>query len=123
MLLNIEDLDLATEREDHVEQRGARWVHADGVEDEVRVREEQGRAEKEGGGGEIAGNGCIDALERLAAGDAQLLACAVKGGPEGPERMFGVITRADGLAEAGSALRLQSGDTHSGLHLRGVDRR
>ncbi len=72
VLFDGEDLDAAAERGDDVEQRGAGWVQAERVEDEVGVREEERRGEEEGGGGDVAGHGGVDGVELLAAGDAEL---------------------------------------------------
>ncbi len=62
---------LRAEGGDDVEQGGAGGVHAERVEDEVGVREEQRGAEEEGGGGEVAGDGGVDGVELLAAGDGE----------------------------------------------------
>src|ERR1700678_4281914 len=80
-----------------VEQRGAGGVHAERVEDEVRVGEEQGGAEEEGGGGDVAGDGGIDGFEALVAGDAQPVAGPRQGCAEGFEGVLGVVAGADGF--------------------------
>ena len=121
LLFDVEDFDLAAEGGDDVEQRGAGGVHADGVQNEVGVWEEERGAEEEGGGGEVAGNGGVDGFERLAPGDAELVADTVEGGTEGAEGVLGVVAGADGLGEAGGAVGLEAGEEDGGLDLRAGD--
>ena len=71
MLFDGDDLDAAAERGDDVEQGGAGGVHAERVEDEVGVWEEKRGAEEEGGGGDVSGDGGVDGMEALAAGDGE----------------------------------------------------
>ena len=71
VLFDGEDAELGAEQGEDVEQRGAGGVHAERVEDEVGVGEEQRGAEEEGGRGDVAGNGGVDGVELLAAGDAE----------------------------------------------------
>ena len=71
VLFDGEDLDAAAEGGDDVEQGGAGGVHAERVEDEVGVGEEERGAEEEGGGGDVSGNGGVDGVEVLAAGDGE----------------------------------------------------
>src|SRR3954452_22812669 len=49
MLFDGEDFYFSTEGGDDIEERGSGGVHADGVEDEVGVGEEERGAEEEGG--------------------------------------------------------------------------
>ena len=70
-LFDGEDFDAAAEGGDDVEQGGAGGVHAERVEDEVGVGEEERGAEEEGGGGDVAGDGGVDGVEALAAGDGE----------------------------------------------------
>ena len=67
VLLDVQHLDAAPERSDHVQQRRTRGVHAERIEHEVGVGEEQRRAQKECRGRDIAGNGGVDSLELLPA--------------------------------------------------------
>ncbi len=60
VLFDVEDFDFSTEGGDDVEERGAGWVHADRVEDEVGVGEEKGGAEKKRCGGEVTRDGGVD---------------------------------------------------------------
>ena len=60
VLFDGEDLDAAAEGGDDVEEGGAGGIHAEGVEDEVGVGEEERGAEEEGGGGDVAGDGGVD---------------------------------------------------------------
>ena len=71
VLFDGEDLDAAAERGDDVEQGGAGGVHAERVEDEVGVGEEERGAEEECGGGDVSGDGGVDGVEALAAGDGE----------------------------------------------------
>ena len=123
MLFDVQDFDPAAEGGDDVEQRGAGGVHAEGVEDQVRIREEQGSTEEEGGGGEVAGNRGVDGFELLAAGNAQLFAFTRKCRAKCLEGLFGMVAGADGFGEAGSAVGLETGEEDGCLDLGGWDGR
>jgi hypothetical protein len=130
LLFDGEDLDAAAEGGDDVEQRGAGGVHAEGVEDEVGVGEEQRGAEEECGGRDVAGYGGVDGCEALAAEDGEFggLVRAARGGAgegcaEGLERVLGVVAGEDGFGEAGGAFGLQAGEEDGGFDLRGGDGR
>jgi hypothetical protein len=127
VLFDGEDLDAAAEGGDDVEQGGAGGVHAEGVEDEVGVGEEERGAEEEGGGGDVAGDGGVDGLEFLVAGDGEFgglvgAACgrAGEGCSEGAEGMLGVVAGEDGFGEAGCAFSLQAGEVCAPIWARGL---
>jgi len=68
LLFKIEHADVRAESGEHVEQRGAGGFKPS----ESRSRrslEERGGAEEEGGGRDVSGNGCVDGMEGLRAGD------------------------------------------------------
>ena len=71
LLVDFEDADLGAHGGDDVEQDGAGGVEAERVEDKVRVGEQQSGAEEECGRAHVAGDGRVDRVERLAAGDAE----------------------------------------------------
>ena len=121
VIFDVQDLDAASECGNYVEERGSGGVHADGVEDEVGVREEKSCAEEEGCRREIAGDGCVDRFECLTARDAELFAFAVERCAECAEGVLGVIAGADGLGEAGGAFGLQAGEEDCGFDLRAWD--
>ena len=127
-ILDGENFDAAAEGGDDVEQGGAGGVHAERVEDEVGVGEEKRGAEEEGGGGDVSGNGGVDGMEALAAGDGE--ACGLveamgegagKGCAEGEQGVLGVVAGEDGFGEAGGAFGLQAGEEDGGLDLGGGD--
>ena len=109
----VMDLDAAAEGGDDVEQGGAGGVHAERVEDEVGVGEEKSGAEEECGGGDVSGDGGVDGVEALAAGDGErggLVEAAGErageGGAEGEQCVLGVVAGEDGFGEAGDAFGL-----------------
>ena len=127
VLFDVEDADLCTEGGDDIEQGGARGIHAERVEDELRVGKEEGGGEEEGGGGEVAGDGGVDGVEFLAALDAEFSggvaveAGAGEGCAEGSEGVLGVVAGTDRFGEGGDALGLEAGEEDGGLDLGGGD--
>ena len=113
----LQDGDAGSEGGEDVEERGARGVEADAVEDEAGVGKERGGAEEECGGRNIAGDRGFDGVEFLRAGDGDGIDGASERGAEGTQREFAVVAGADGFADDCGALGLQAGEQNAGLDL------
>jgi hypothetical protein len=101
-LFDVEHLDAAAERDNHIEQGRPRRIHADRIEDKVGVREQQCGAQEECGGGDVSGDRGFDRLQLLTAGNGQLLTVAGERCAEGPQGVLGVVAGADGFGVAKS---------------------
>lgn len=106
--LNLQHGDARAQGGEDIEERGARGVEADAVEDEAGVREERGGAEEEGGGRDVAGDGGLDGVQRLRSGDGDGVDGAGEVGAEGTESEFAVVAGADGFADRGGAFCLKA---------------
>ena len=114
----IENGDVRAEGGEHIEQRGAGGIEADGVKNQAGAGEERGGAEEKCCRGKIAGDGCIDGVERLRAGDGDGAGCAGERCAEGAEGQLAVVAGADFFEDGCGSGGLQSGEENAALDLR-----
>ena len=108
-------LDLAHVRAhaaEHLENRGARRIQADVLDEQVGTGKRGGGDEPEGGAGNVAGHGEIAGLRDLAAVDGNHVTLAAGCHLEGGEHLLGVIAGFRRLDDGGGSFRKHAGEQH-----------
>lgn len=113
-----DDANRGVDRNEKIEDCGARGIEADAFEDEIGAREDERGGKKKYSRGKISGNCQGTRMEMRAAFHLNKLFCATDAGAEFEEGDFGVIARGYRLGDGSAAIGKESGEKNGGLDLR-----
>src|SRR5438270_8645804 len=103
------------------EETGARGIHEQMREGELRSGKKGGGAEKKSGAGKISGNAGVESAQTLSAANADFASgargFAIQFRTKGAESDLGVVAGAQRLLYSGFAFGKEPGQQNTGLHL------
>jgi len=114
---DVEDPDFDAHGDKEVDESGTGGIETDAMEDDAGAGDDGGSDEKEGSGGEIAGDGKFAGLEAGAAVDGDETGAAFEGGAEFAEGDFSVVAGGGRFADGGDAVGEESSEEDAAFHL------